>query len=544
MKNRYKWFTYTGIVIGILILFVIGSWTYNLFLTGGGEVPPGPETTAVEGPVREDGSVDYVEVLNQQESEGVTSENNAFVPIANVVGHKIWKGKRLQKRAQERLGISSFREDLSFQSFRKYAMERVEEDDSGIWDETVTGEDGDEISRWQRERRILERGREGTPENGFPLYRQYLSRIQDSLDHIAKGSRRSAFYFPVVSTEDGAGSLLKGSSNQYVPMRIPGAFIARGRLAIRKGDYRRGIAGFLTLHRLANHLKDDPRLIPQLFGMSSVSTVTFPADLLESENISVDILQSLKRELLNENRPFQLKKVIDQGERYSILSMIQYALRTSEGEKSSAGNTLPLQQKITRALLNEERLLRKINDEYDRAVQLLSIDDPRKRRRKLREPSKKYEGEQHYSFARKLGLILGHSRTYTDAAFDLLMQVGFPDLSGLQETVDANKLETSIQALAISVEIYRLNNGTYPESLEEALLEQMETVPEDTFAPEGTPITYERKEERILIYSIGPDGVDDDGKHGKDDTGRYSDRVEPPISPGSGRVSYDRIFRS
>jgi hypothetical protein len=47
-----------------------------------------PETTAILGPVRPDGTIDYVAALNQRLSDGVTPENNGFVLWLRVMGVK------------------------------------------------------------------------------------------------------------------------------------------------------------------------------------------------------------------------------------------------------------------------------------------------------------------------------------------------------------------------------------------------------------------------------------------------------------------------
>src|ERR1700689_1687238 len=47
-----------------------------------------PETTAILGPVRPDGTVDYVAALNDRFSQGVTPDNNGFVLWLRVMGAK------------------------------------------------------------------------------------------------------------------------------------------------------------------------------------------------------------------------------------------------------------------------------------------------------------------------------------------------------------------------------------------------------------------------------------------------------------------------
>ena len=57
---------------------------------------------------------------------------------------------------------------------------------------------------------------------------------------------------------------------------------------------------------------------------------------------------------------------------------------------------------------------------------------------------------------------------------------------------------------------YRLEYGAYPERLAELAPEHIDVLPEDPFS--GKPLVYRLTPKGYLLYSIGPNGVDDDGK--------------------------------
>ncbi len=46
------------------------------------------ETTYLTGPLRPDGTVDYLAAVNEHCSQGVTPENNAAVPLLQAIGPK------------------------------------------------------------------------------------------------------------------------------------------------------------------------------------------------------------------------------------------------------------------------------------------------------------------------------------------------------------------------------------------------------------------------------------------------------------------------
>ncbi len=78
----------------------------------------------------------------------------------------------------------------------------------------------------------------------------------------------------------------------------------------------------------------------------------------------------------------------------------------------------------------------------------------------------------------------------------------------VQEEVKGNaRLRTARAALA--VEEWRLGHGSWPDSLEQLVPELLDAVPEDPFS--DGKLRYERQEEGVVVYSVGPDGEDDAG---------------------------------
>ena len=72
----------------------------------------------------------------------------------------------------------------------------------------------------------------------------------------------------------------------------------------------------------------------------------------------------------------------------------------------------------------------------------------------------------------------------------------------------------TLARLALVIGVYQQEHSAYPESLEgvPALADAM---PLDPFS--GEPCRYQLTEEGFLLYSVGPNGVDDKGKPGMRD---------------------------
>jgi hypothetical protein len=70
------------------------------------------------------------------------------------------------------------------------------------------------------------------------------------------------------------------------------------------------------------------------------------------------------------------------------------------------------------------------------------------------------------------------------------------------------RLRTSLTAVAL--ERYRRTEGNWPVSLEKLVPEYLPSVPEDFYSRK--PLVYRQFDHGVVVYSVGPDGKDDDGK--------------------------------
>ncbi|UCF33602.1 MAG: hypothetical protein JSV78_14845 [Phycisphaerales bacterium] len=71
---------------------------------------------------------------------------------------------------------------------------------------------------------------------------------------------------------------------------------------------------------------------------------------------------------------------------------------------------------------------------------------------------------------------------------------------------------------ALAAERYRMQTGTLPESLDVLVPEYLAELPIDPF--DGKPLRLVQTDEGIIIYSIGEDGIDDEGFVAEEETGR------------------------
>src|SRR5690606_22329869 len=85
-----------------------------------------------------------------------------------------------------------------------------------------------------------------------------------------------------------------------------------------------------------------------------------------------------------------------------------------------------------------------------------------------------------------------------------LDDVNFDDLEVTVRTSEVGQTSLSVTEAALRVELYRLTHGGWPHTLAEA-----GGAFDDPYA--AGPLTYKRLPDGVVIYSVGPNGVDDGG---------------------------------
>lgn len=65
--------------------------------------------------------------------------------------------------------------------------------------------------------------------------------------------------------------------------------------------------------------------------------------------------------------------------------------------------------------------------------------------------------------------------------------------------------------VALALQAYKAESGYYPKSIQELVPRYLEKLPDDSFAFKGT-YKYYRNGADYVLYSVGPDGIDDGGK--------------------------------
>ncbi|MEO7715428.1 MAG: hypothetical protein ABIY70_04460 [Capsulimonas sp.] len=122
---------------------------------------------------------------------------------------------------------------------------------------------------------------------------------------------------------------------------------------------------------------------------------------------------------------------------------------------------------------------------------------------------------QHYTRYMDAAVVAARARrpiapyaTHTPRSLDDMVII---DVSEIQQKYNSDVTQNNFLELQLALRAYKFQHGSYPETLG-ALTPDLETaIPDDPFAP-GKPFHYQKTANSYVLYSVGPDGVDDGGK--------------------------------
>lgn len=92
----------------------------------------------------------------------------------------------------------------------------------------------------------------------------------------------------------------------------------------------------------------------------------------------------------------------------------------------------------------------------------------------------------------------------------ILAGMMLPAIGKVWDKFARSEAETEMARVALALERHHLDYGTLPASLDQLVPAYLPAVPTDPFS--GQPLRCRRLDHGYVVYSVGPDGVDDDGR--------------------------------
>jgi hypothetical protein len=494
-----------------------------------------PETTYVTEPVDAQGYIDYPTALNERMGKGITPENNANVLIWQALGphpeggtmppeYFKWLGIEQPPEQGEYLISSDKYFQANLKTLPNDVIGLIEDEQSWKkqWDDCI-----DQARKWPWQAKDQ------------PAIADWLRRNEKPLALAIEASKRPHYFNPRVSKSNDArtprllGSLLPCLAKCR---EMANALKCRAMRRIADEDFDGAWQDLMTFQRLGRLMAQGGTLVETLVGISQVAIasdgqLTLLYHCKRSSKQALDWLADLKR-----LPPFPtLADKFDVGERFMALDSLHSVacggtkqLEQAPGAAPGTFEKEPLWDRLFTHNIDFDPAFRNANRTLDRLAAASRLPDRSARAQAFAQITsdvvESRAAVDELSFVSRA--TMGAS-TRGEMIGNILVTLFLPAAEKIQNAVERiNQSQLNLQ-IAFALAAYRADNGHYPAKLEELAPKYLSSVPGDLFS--GKPLIYKPTEDGYLFYSVGVNGIDDDGRWTDDEPPGDDLRVRMPV---------------
>lgn len=557
-------------LIAAVVLLPLALLLYITF----GPNPPivvSKATTHLTTPLAADGLPDYAAALLAEMRKGVTPENNAAVPFLEAMwpadstgldsAYTDWDlsnediellckelglagppppGKRYQKfeTPENRLAVLRWLRDprsgpktaqltagwqsppaMTEQEFLSAPEEQALLDDrvtEALW--TLNGAP----RPWTREE--------------APPYADWIDRCSPQLDAVVKGLKRPEWYLPSASLLRGDRKTLSSGWMWQVmqPREAMRTLSSRAKLYSGEGRHDDAVGDLLAILMLSKHLSAEPTLIERTVA-NAIENVAFHNvhRLVTSPGISESTLRRLLAELdrIGPREPIlpgalKAERLIGLG--YTIDYSLHGIEEEVEPDDELLGDYVSPMSRVrgiaNRFSIDWNAVLIEINQHYDQVEAALRLPTRSQVEASLLAAEQRHvEAEatltNQWDYL-KHGVTPQSRGRLVACACLLNLSGGYGSYLAMD---DRNRVQRGLARLHLALAIHRAQHGGYPDTLDQLVPNAIAELPTDPINTK--PYAYRMIKGGFLLYSLGPNGIDDGGSRGVDDQFSYSERV-------------------
>lgn len=485
----------------------------------------GKDTTFVTGPLREDGTVDFLAAINEHASQGVTPENNGAIPFWQIVG----PGKIEQPMREayfQKLGIETPPQQGEYYiGFEEY-LKLVEEGEAPGADLLTD----DDPARAQEKRNLIyeqqsEAAQRIWSAEEFPLVAGWLARNEKQLDRMATATQRARFYSPYVEGDEETYSVIAMLLPIVQASRdVSRALVCRAILRIGEDRIADAQADLLAIHRLARMIAGGGTLLEALVGIA-IDGLANAGDqaLATSGKLSAKESLDYAAQLRGLEPMLPMYEGFDFTERLMFIDCtIMVARGGMTGLKKVVGEDVlgepTLQRMVDRVIaggVNWDTVLRNGNAWHDRLV--AAGREPNYAKQKAASAELDQEllalsrnARDFNSFA-LLMLGNGLQTAVTERTGDLLVSLLLPGTTAAFTAEHRSQVYNELTQFALALAAYHADHKKYPAELAALAPKYLASVPLDRFS--GEAFHYTATKDGYLLYSVGMNGEDDEGRN-------------------------------
>jgi len=457
----------------------------------------GRDTTFVTGPLRADGTVDFVGAINARCSEGVTPENNAVVKLLPAIGTKDFLATNARAMWFELLGVPDVPDAPDhYVTFREFMKARAgkpknvsEEDDwNQAWD---AREDVREHAPW----------REGDDAD----MAAWIKRNEAALGIAGEASRCERFYSPLVGGGPNNDVLLEAQLPALGKYRtLNNGLTARTMMRLGAGDVAGYREDLLTTGRLGHLVMQGPTLIERLVGLAMVEQAYRSVEPALGGRLKATEARELLDTLRGLKPMPEMVEAVDQFERLIPLDIIAHVARYGP---DCMGHTLDDPTLATRRVglglrvipVRFDDVMRECNGLWDQHVMA------------ARKPTY-VERNAAFREAEQARAAVASRKEWDNLRKGLdSLEMVFEAPSKPFARQDEVRMRERLAELGLLLEIYRGAHGEYPETLEALPKDEVRGADEDFFSA-GKMVYRREGSQAYVVYSVGRNARDDGGK--------------------------------
>lgn len=491
------------------------------------------ETTFFTEPVHEDGTIDYLNAINQlNKPKGLTPKNNGAALLVTVLRKEIssevfyenlLKELELKKGAIKGPFLVNLNEAIKKENKAKREMK------PGA-DEPVANESGadesnlaESISRPEHSLDKLMSRSQSAPwtSNEHPILAKWISENEKPLEIVEEALACPHFYLPYVTSRKGNQREILFATILPIPQQyrsVARVLKARAMMHIGEGHSLKAKKDLITIHKLARKIGSQHNtLIEQLISIA-IENIALEGDRIVSlqGNLSIDQLNDYRNDLKKLGRVSNIQEAILIFERVGALDAISHLSRKGENNdlESLLGTGVHFNafQRIFDTLtIDWNQVMKNINAWYD---QYDNTD--RKSFSEIQKEMKAIELKMQETKA-----ILGDPTTAVKSVFwgrnyrsqvfsDVLLSLLAPAIGRCYYAQERSKMEMELTQITLALAAWNKENKEWPKSLKQLVPKYLLSIPNDRFNDQDLKYTSDGK--TFLLYSVGDDRKDNGGK--------------------------------
>ncbi len=481
-------------------------------------------TTYITGPLDEHGRLDFIAAINEHAAKGVTVDNNAAVKLWQAMGP-------LSIDEQDRASFFKLLgsrppadEGSFFVPLRRYLTVSLPDLPDGEVDQILEQQSAAVAANWTREQ--------------YPRIADWLDSNRASLEIVVEATTRPRYFSPYVGKQmiDPATG-----SHRYFAR----ALAARALLQIQEGNAELAWRDIMACYRLARLVGSGQGLSNNMSalgidGIARRASIYFFCDsrrtVEQIRQCRTDLsrLPPLPRLAVNLEFSARLQllgnSVLSQGGPEPLETLLSLW-----GGPEGPGKTLARLAQTEPVAW--DLVLKDVNRDVDALVRVARVEEPQ-----LSDAHKAYV-QRRAALAHRIQSndelrdYLSNAASRESALAELISSVlsdlVMPAMHASLEAEARGRAANQVASIVFAVCAFRAENGRIPSSLQQLVPKYLPTLPVDRFS--GRPARYLPTADGYLIYSVGPNGKDEGGKHRGDAPDYRGDdiRIRVPLDKTS-----------